>query len=101
MAGIFVRRISSDANLAFRCDVRISRIYTGTSDHGGAARLVEFRFHAFGMEARARVPRIGFPRNRVVGRVARKLGGRCSAHPSDVFLLWSFAGVQWNGLVGP
>ena len=55
MAGVSIRWISSHAHLAFRGDVRISRIYSRTPDHGCAAWLGKFLLHAFRMEARAGV----------------------------------------------
>src|SRR5271167_589711 len=55
VAGVSIRRVSSNADMAFRGDVRIPRVHSRALDHGTAARLVEFLFHAFGMEARAGV----------------------------------------------
>jgi hypothetical protein len=53
-----IQRVSSDARVAFRGDVRVTRVYFRAPDHG-SARLVKFLLHAFRMEARACVSGIG------------------------------------------
>ena len=53
-----IRRVSSDARVAFRGDVQVTRVYSRAPDRG-FARLVKFLLHAFRMEARACVSGIG------------------------------------------
>jgi thiosulfate reductase cytochrome b subunit len=68
-------RISSCARVAFRGDVRLPRIYSRTPDHGCAAWLGKFLFHAFRMEARAGVS--GVTRQSAGNSSANNLRNNC------------------------
>jgi len=104
VAGVSIWWISPDAHLAFRGDVWISGVHPGTPDHGCAARLVEFLFDAFGMEARAGVSGIGVNlpgitlqtvfaitadrhvRRALAGNAAWQQGSGCSSEQREVLL---------------